>query len=268
LSVSLHPAQTLLSYPLAILVPLALLGLFGRQMASTVKLLHGSSLVAFGAIFIVGSVLTPITRDFERYILAFVPSLVASALSGADLLKEALKGRGKLLVLVGALLYVLYFVVVPAGAVALRGFLESRNGYTLDVILEKDLADIINRIAQSGDVVLVYEVQDRLFLRPDIEVLSLDGITDGKVAPYLRSGRLDLFLKKYRPALWIANDAVFYRPYLKKSLLNEALVNTPENGSRVTIDGITFERIATRTYPVPEGFAGWKAIYKLSYLDD
>ena len=248
-----------------ILVPLALLGLFSQQIASTEKLLHGSSLIAFGVVIIVGSVLTPITRDFERYILAFIPSLVASALGGADLLKEALKGREKLLFLVGLLLYGTYLIMVPAGMVAMRGLLQSRKGYTLDVILEKDLADILNRIAQPGDVVLVYEVQDRLLLRPDIEVLSLDGITDGKVAPYLQSARLDLFLKKYKPAFWIANDAVFYRPYLKKSIMHEAFVRTSENGSKVTIGGITFEKIITRTSPIPEGFAGWGAIYKLTY---
>jgi hypothetical protein len=51
-----------------------------------------------------------------------------------------------------------------------------------------------------------------------IDVLSLDGCTDGKVAPYLCTSKLDEFLKKYRPNYWLAM-MLCLSPILQKSIL-------------------------------------------------
>jgi predicted type IV restriction endonuclease len=47
-----------------------------------------------------------------------------------------------------------------------------------------NVIDYINTIADENVTILIYEVQDRYYLRSDLKVLSLDGITDGKVDNY------------------------------------------------------------------------------------
>jgi hypothetical protein len=79
--------------------------------------------------------------------------------------------------------------------------------YTFDTITQRSAARIVNGLAAPGDRVLAYEVQSRYWLRRDVEILSLDGITDGKVFPYEKRGRLPAFLLRYRPRFWIADTA-------------------------------------------------------------
>jgi hypothetical protein len=111
-------------------------------------------------------------------------------------------------------------------------------------------------------------VQTRYFLRPDVTLLSLDGITDGLVAPYLASADLASFIRRYRPTLWIANNAGSYRPYLGRSILQralDALGDSPATAATYTESGITFESVARRTRPMPRGFAGWTMLVRITY---
>ena len=104
--------------------------------------------------------------------------------------------------------------------------------------------------------------------RPDLHVLSIDGITDGKMAPYLDSGDVLAFLLRYRPEYWVANDSVFYRPFLEESILRRAVeaVGGRETGS-IEIEGIRFTNLKVRhDEPVP-GFAGYRQLFSLSYPD-
>ena len=89
--------------------------------------------------------------------------------------------------------------------------------------MEREIVEYINKIAEENSTILIYEAQDRYYLRPDISLLSLDGITDGKVAPYPVNGDMYGFLLEHRPMYWLANDAVEYRPYLAQSVLMDVI---------------------------------------------
>ncbi|MCE5305647.1 hypothetical protein LLG34_08110, partial [bacterium] len=131
---------------------------------------------------------------------------------------------------------------------------------------EKNIIDYVNNIAEPNSLLLSYEVQDRYYLRDDIDILSLDGITDGKVAPYLSNSQIDQFLKKYKPNYWLANDAVYYRPYLQKSILKNVLDSmTFLQKDTIRIADITFVKIYTNPEPERQSFAHSKYLFKIEY---
>jgi hypothetical protein len=136
---------------------------------------------------------------------------------------------------------------------------QSGLGYSFDQIEEKDAVDIINQTAKPGEAVLGYEVQDRLLLRSDVRLLSLDGLTDGIATPYLQTGRMEAFIRAYHPQYWIANDAVEYRPSLKGSFLYPVYekFKTDPLATQVESDGVTFRILQRRTTPWPLGSTGW-----------
>lgn len=143
-----------------------------------------------------------------------------------------------------------------------RAWDDRRRGYTFELVTERDCAELLNALAQPGETVLAYEVQIRFWLRPEVAVLSLDGVTDGKIAPYLASGDVESFVYRYRPQYWVANEAVWRRPFLRRSLLAEVL---REQDSVVCRAGIRFERLWQRRGPLPRGFYGCLALYRLRY---
>lgn len=97
------------------------------------------------------------------------------------------------------------------------------------------------------------------------KILSLDGITDGKIAPYLSNRDINGFLHKYRPKYWIANQATSL-PFFSDSILGEVVEKTGnKEGSEITIDGIHFKNIQTRKEPINVEFWGYTQIYELSY---
>jgi hypothetical protein len=97
-------------------------------------------------------------------------------------------------------------------------------------------------------------------------VLSLDGITDGKVAPFLASGNMHGFLMRHRPDYWVANEAVFYRPYLANSVLRRVVdAIGDQEGASIQMDGIVFRnRTISHEEGIP-GFAAHRQIFELSY---
>ncbi|GBD06292.1 hypothetical protein HRbin21_00080 [bacterium HR21] len=145
---------------------------------------------------------------------------------------------------------------------AARAWDERRRGWTFDRVTERECAELLNGLAQPGESVLAYEVQIRYWLRPELSLLSLDGVTDGRIAPYLASGDIVGFLRRYRPQYWVANEAVWRRPFLRRSLLAEVL---QQREPVVCREGICFERLWQRAEPSPRGFYGCLAVYRLRY---
>jgi hypothetical protein len=166
-------------------------------------------------------------------------------------------------------------VVVGALAIALPAVDELRDltrfarsaGITEHEVFERDVVREVEALANPGDVLLAYEVQLRLFLRDDVEVLSLDGITDGKVAPYQEDSELTEFLQEYRPRFWIADRNVHTRHFLRDTLLERVLDAHEQDSGRTAFveDGIRFRLVATRDRPLARAFGGWEALFELSY---
>lgn len=211
---------------------------------------------------------SPVTNDLARYFLPIAPLLVVGVAKTFSLweqkAKEEGEGRGWSIAL---LAIGLIFLLKPIGGIVGEALEQRTRGYSFDEIVEKEAAQKINAIAPPGGTVLAYEVQDRYYLRPDLRLLSLDGITDGKVAPYLASGDMVAFLKKYRPGYYLANDAVEYRPYLRKGLLNRVVAAFQADTTlrQFTSDGMTFSLVERRARPMPKGFAGWRALFTIQY---
>ena len=94
-------------------------------------------------------------------------------------------------------------------------------------------------------------------------------LTDGKVAPFLATSDMRSFLLRHRPDYWVANDAVFYRPYLANGILRRVVeaIGSRE-GASLASDGIVFTNIhVNRAGRVP-GFAGYRQLFALSYPPD
>jgi hypothetical protein len=140
-------------------------------------------------------------------------------------------------------------------------------GLTFAEVFERDAAERVAARARPGDRLLAYEVQLRYVLDRDVDVLSLDGATDGKVAAYRDPPDLAGFLRRHRPRFWIGDDNVDYRPYLHGSVLARAqkrFEREPALTSAV-IDGIGFRVVARRERPLRPLFGGWKVLYELTY---
>jgi hypothetical protein len=194
-------------------------------------------------------------RMFATLSTAWVlPGVIGPTLAGV--VAESLR-RSALVALV-ALVAVAVVVVGPATALPDDAAEIGTFGYSFDRITERGIAGRIDRVAPRGSSVLAYEVQDRYFLRDDLRVISLDGLTDAAVAPY-RGTNLVGFLRQVRPDYWIANKAVEYRPFLAHTVLHEAYERLIADASlrQVTIDGIEFRVVARRTTPFPVHSSGW-----------
>ena len=162
------------------------------------------------------------------------------------------------------------FIVIAVSIFALKksfifSLTQEAKGLTFEVITEKKVMDQINSIAPSGSTVLIYEVQDRFNLRQDIDVLSLDGIIDGKIGPYFDD--VVTFLRYYRPTYWVANNAVYYRPYLSRGILKQITDIANKKNRQVTIENIRFTNVwVNPDYNLFPSFANASAIYKIDYL--
>jgi hypothetical protein len=223
-------------------------------------------LAAYGGLAIVGylSLLTFVTPGFydtPRYLLPIVPVLAA----GIATLLVRLQGRR----LWPVALVVALLAIGGSGLIELRHRTEFARsaGISESEVFERDAVAIVNRLAAPGDQVLTYEVQARYHVRNDVSVLSEDGITDGKVAPYQASRDMTGFLERYRPRWWIARNNVLKREYARGSVLQGALSSfesTPSQRVKV-LDGIRFELVARRQRPMARGFGGWVLLFRLSY---
>jgi hypothetical protein len=237
---------------------LALLARWARERFGWVAA-HG--LLAVAGYIALLTFVAPGLHDTDRYLLPTVPILATGA---AALLARASGSQ-------------LWPVAVGLGilAVALPALDELRDrtrfaraaGITEHEVFERDVVRTVEAHADPGDVLLAYEVQLRLFLSDDVDVLSVDGITDGKVAPYQEDSELTEFLEEYRPRFWIADRNAHTRPYLRETVLERVLdAHEADPGSRTFVeDGIRFRLLAARDRPLARAFGGWEALFELSY---
>ena len=206
---------------------------------------------------------SPAGYDTRRYFVPVVP-LIAVGLAWG--LAHIGHGRRRL----PALGLALALVVAPA---VLTAATETRTlrqrDYSLDQIMEREAARNVNRLARPGDTALAYEVQVRYFIRPDVQVLSLDGVTDGKVHPYQASADMAAFLRRYKPRFWIASDATgaSARPYLRRSILETVIrrFKAEPELREIRVAGIGFRLAAVRQSPMPAIFGGWTRVFELTY---
>jgi hypothetical protein len=217
---------------------------------------------AIAAYLLVLTFVTPGDYDTSRYLLPLAPLVVVAA---AAALRAATSNR-LALVLAGV-------VAVLLGVAAVDVPVDARNGrdgdrYSLETVAHKDAAAIVNARAARGDVVLAYEVQVRYWLRDDLSVLSLDGITDGKVADYAERD-IAGFLRRYRPRLWIIDTSTDRggRPYLGRSVLGTAARRLADDPSlqATTAGGFTFRVVERRRGPLPYRFGAWRMVVEIDY---
>lgn len=211
--------------------------------------------------FVLFTFIAPVTEDVGRYILPVIPFVgLAVSICLNDLNKNI--ASNKVLFISIPIFIVLYsfYNLIPIS-------LHHRSrGLDFDTVVEKNIINSINTLAEKRSTVLIYEVQDRFYLREDIDVLSFDGIIDGKVAPYLNNSDMYSFIMKYKPKYWLANDAVYYRPYLVKSILNNVLNEViGKNKCKVMIGSITFEKLLESNEERISGFASYRALFRLTY---
>jgi hypothetical protein len=214
--------------------------------------------------------ISPGFLDTGRYLLPIAPFVVIgiAAVFGAI-------PRNRPLAPAAALATAALLVCVPAIRVLTSDAHALRDlPFSFDNSMERGAADVLNRAAPRGSLVLAYEVQVRWFLRPDLRVLSLDGITDGKVLPYIRAGNLDGFLRRYRPRYWVADPSAdppepgAKRPvYITNSSLGRAMARFRLQPSLRSVqeDGIGIRLVARRPGPLPYKFGPWTAVLELSY---
>jgi hypothetical protein len=254
-----------LSYLGAILYALLLaamgLDLFRRDDRDRWLALYG-----IGALLIYPFLLVfvqPVTNDLPRYFLPIAPVIVVAV---ARVLREWRTQRVRWWIATASVLAIA-FVLKPAGSVLGDAIDQRGRGYTFDEIVEREAMEIVNRTAQPGDTLLAYEIQDRYYLRDDVGIMSLDGLTDGRVAPFLESGDMAAYLKQHQPEYWLANSAVDYRPYLRQSILHDVVEQFDRDSTlqQVTSQGITFRVVQRRQRPMPRGFAGWTWLFTLEY---
>lgn len=226
---------------------------------------------AGGAILLYVLLLTFVTPGFydtDRYLLPMAPFVVVAAARGL----RALETRRMLLPVLAVAAFLL---IRPATEMAFDTAPALRDApYDFDTIVHRDAVAVVNRRAAPGDTVLAYEVQARYFLRDDLKVLSLDGITDGKVAPYAGRGDLTPFLRRYRPRWWILDTStdplrggVQGRHYLVNSVVGAVaarFIDQPRLRS-TTAAGIGFTVVARRPGPLPYRFGAWRMIVELRY---
>ena len=221
---------------------------------------------AYGLLAIAGYIalltfVAPGLHDTDRYLLPTVPIMATGA---AVLLARA---RGSQLWPVAVAVGVLAVALPALDELRDRTKFARAAGITEDEVFERDVVREVESHADPGDVLLAYEVQLRLFLSDDVDVLSLDGITDGKVAPYQEDSELTEFLEKYEPRFWIADRNVHTRPYLRETVLERVLTAHESDPERTTFveDGIRFRLLAARDRPLARAFGGWEALFELSY---
>ena len=215
-----------------------------------------------GAYFVSITFLSPVSDSIERYIVPIIPFIIVAIAKQIEVLFAKFKVNNRIML---ALFLILTFFI-PYIKISAYVAQEWNNHFDFDTIAEKNLIEYVNTIAEPNSILLSYEVQDRYYLRNDIDLLSLDGITDGKVAPYLSTSKIDEFLKQYRPNYWLANDAVYYRPYLQKSILKNVLDSaTYFNKDTIQISDIKFIKIYTNPTPKHKSFAHSNYLFKLEY---
>lgn len=199
-----------------------------------------------------------------RYISGAFPSILIIAalfpLFCISILVKSSRIRFLLLFIFG------FLIIYSFGAYKI---LTSLPIYSEDIIFEKSLCEILNKISQPLDKVAAYEIQAQYCLKP--QVLSLDGIVGGEILPYFKNktNLLDFF-EKYQPSYLVLSNYVIYRKEYKDTILEELYYNDNKIkiGEIYKINNINFLKIAQNESDYNEKMKGirfWLSLYKLSY---
>lgn len=261
---SLETIKLFFRYPLFIWSLLALWGWEKRQkLGRTEQQLGYFSFIVIVSYILAMSAVCPTTSGVKRYVIPIIPFIIPYAsIAIAEIWNSAIEKKFTLVLLA----CVCPFAILPLIMTMKQSIGQKNLHLTFEVITGKNIVEYINEIAERDKTILAYEVQFRFYLRPDLILLSMDGITDGKIAPYLSSGDISSFLWKYKPKYWLAHDSIFYRPFLFKSLLRRVFESTSEiEGSSIQIDRITFTNIRRNKEPIIGKFAGYRNLYELTY---
>jgi hypothetical protein len=231
----------------------------------TVRLLAWFSALSITVYILLLTLVSPVNYGAERYLLPVAPLAALLVSVGVGVIWVHAVRRKRYLV---PLFMVLVLIILPVASIVNSAAAESRRGLAFDVIVERNIVEYINRIAEQNSTILIYEVQDRFYLRPDLSLLSLDGITDGKVGFYLDDGDIHGFLLEHRPRYWLANEAVHYRPFLAESILRDVIDATEDQEiTSVRIGDISFTSLGSREDPLLPGFSAYTRLYRIDYED-
>lgn len=203
---------------------------------------------------IVFSFIKPIDVNPHRYL---VPIFILLTFTVAINYKEITHIGPKLKRILLALIMVTFFLICAK-------VYKYYDGYTFNQISEKELIDYLNKEIPFGSTILSYEVQNKYYMREDMRILSLDGIIDGKVAPYLKNSKMIDFINKYKPDYWIANEAINYRNYLNKSELYQIYNQENNVYDTISYNDINFILLKVNVEDLGK-LANWKKFYKLEY---
>lgn len=222
-----------------------------------------TTLLSFIAIFMFYS---PINNplEYQRYMVYVIPFLVPFISMGIkELMILTSKSKIASLSLV-SLIIITLVLVYPLNSLQTYTNMSEMT-LKFDDVTEKNAAMYLNEIASPNSAILAYEVQDRYFLRDDLKVISLDGITDGKIVPYLKNDDITGFLWKYKPKYFIANKALNLPSYSGSILANALNKTRNQEGSSIKINGITFKNIKINYKLANPVFWSYIAIYELTY---
>lgn len=200
--------------------------------------------------------------ELQRYVVFVIPFLVPFISLGVlKFIKVTSNFKLGSIILV-ALIILTLVVVPPVSFVTTYNKLGSLG---FDDVTERGAVTYLNSIAEPNATILAYEVQGRYYLRNDLKLLSLDGITDGKIVPFLEKKDIKGFLWKYKPRYMIVNKAV-YLPMYSDSVIKMAVDEIGnKEGSSIKIEGIIFKNIEVRKEPSNSEFWGYTEIYQLIY---
>lgn len=236
-----------IAFPSAFLILL----LFSKRNLNKITLISIFSTLIYLFVF---TFIKPINENPQRYL---VPIFILLTFSVATNYKDFNPIRLKLKLI---MLVILIFIGSLIGGKVFKYY----NTFSFDQIAERDLINSINSEVPMNSLILSYEVQNKYFMRDDLKILSLDGIIDGKVAPYLRTSNMIDFINKYKPNYWIANDAVNYRDYLHKSKLYKVYNNKTMLNDTVQVDNVSFILLKKNNVNLGK-LANWQKFYKIVY---
>jgi hypothetical protein len=260
---SLAAVKTMLKLPTVVWIAFALYGCWRHLREKSMLWLVHFFLLGLSGYVILLTFVSPVSGDVKRYLLPIITLMVPIACYSAIVAWNFALKRNSLILRTAI---ILYFVGLPSIYVTRMAVREGERGLNFDTITEKSTINYVNSLASPGDKVLAYEVQARFNLRSDVEMLSLDGITDGKVGPYLESADMESFLMQYKPDFWIANDAIHYRPYLSKGIMNRVVDQIGHSiGDSIIVGDILFKNIYVAEQNGPADFAFCRQIFQLSY---
>jgi len=206
----------------------------------------------------------------ERYAVPFVVTLCVISGLSAYLLHIKVRRHFFLQLFCWAIVLCFFYQYVKKPTIA--QYHTAKRSMSLvppDAMFEEDLVAWLHENTHEDDYILVYEVQMKYLL--DRRVLDFDGILSGKSLPYFRTNLWHEFLQKYRPNIWVANPAVFYRKdmFLPGSLFHRVIQAFDENGgigqSR-ELSGIEFTLIKRRKERSKTDYAEYTHVFMLNYL--